>query len=758
MTDRARLEQALVAADAAGDAAAARELARALRQLDTPIGQALGQREEASRVATPGDFPGEGEVRIPGQGLYGSPNFQPAQIGPRIQSAPSANFGAALKENLVEDPETKRRVVAESLGVPIERVGFVDGRPVFVNDQGQLQDVSGPWSRFGASVAASAPETILATIGSGAGVPGAVLGAMGGRGMRRAVAGMVFDEPQTISGNLKEIAGEGALETVSGLAGRGIAKAADRGKTVDFSPSNRAAAEAVQRQVRDSTGIHLDLAQASGDRKLISLRAYAARYPGKSAELIQAADEAAQGQFEAATNRVLDMIATSQPSEVAGSAGVNAAQMALAAARKNVSNSVRHLYEAAYKAVPEVDRTTKQGEKLLDFLKLPYFQQAFRAGQRLRALETGSGTQPKRRTTETLTRQTDEGVERASTTVESTDTRAQRITSRLTSESAPIETPDGVLTRRDETTHVDITRPSLAELDYTKRALDEQIESMMLAGQRQRARALKIKRDEFVAALDALPNQTWQAARKEYQELAKSTIEPLENGVVGVLAKIKNPKVATAAAKIFQDPNVSPSQVAFARAQISKQDPEAWNGLVRQYLGQQFNRAMKETQTGDVINPAGKFRQALFGTPQDRAKMQAMLPQGAAQAFEDLMFAAEKLASTPIAGSNTMRDLEIKEQLQGTGAVVFRWLTSPRQAVVDAAEQRALEQGTIAITEALLDPAKRNQLKRVVKMAPSTRQAILISSILGGKATAVAASTDVDQSPPVLERRGPSQQ
>lgn len=695
----------------------------------------------------------QGEMLIPGEGLPGSPSFRPAMVTPRPQPATDANFGAALKSELVEDQDTRLRLVAESLGVPVERVGMVDDKPVFVNDEGQLQYVSGWGSRTGAAILANTPEAVGGVIGSMAASPvvGSTAGAMGARGIKRAVAGALFDEPQTISGNLQDVATEGALNLGAGIAGKGISKVLDRGKTVDFAPSNRAAAEAVRTRVKGSTGIGLDLAQASGDRKLISLRAYAGRYPGKSAELIQAADEATEGQFEAAATRVLNMIATSQPQEVAGSAGVNAAQMVIAKARRNVSDSVRHLYEAAYKAVPEVDRTTKQGEKILDYLKLPYFQEAFSAGQKLRALETGSAVNPRQRVTETLTRRTDEATERASTTVDSTPTGAKRITSRLSTEDAPRETPDGTLTRRSETVHSDVTRPSLAELDYTKRALDERIESMMLSGQRQRARALKIKRDEFVAALDALPNQQWQAARKEYAELAKSTIEPLENGVVGVLSKIKNPRVATAAAKIFQDANVSPQQIAFARSQISKTEggEEAWNGLVRQWMGQKLNRAFKETQTGEVLNPAGKFRQAVFGTPQDRARMAAMLPQGAVRDFEELMFAAEKLASTPIAGSNTMRDTEIKEQLQGTGAVVFRWLTSPRQAVVDAAEQRALEQGTVAITEALLDPAKRSQLRRVVKMKPSARQALMISTIVGGQATSKAAADEfsVDRMP-----------
>ena len=268
-----------------------------------------------------------GEELIPGQGLPGNPNYQPPMVAPQIEPATQSNFGAALKSELVEDPDTRVRLVAESLGIDPKRVGIVDDKPVFVNDEGQLQYVSGLGSRTSAAVIGNAPEAIGGIVGSFTGSPvvGGTAGAVGARGIKRAVAGAVFDEPQTIGGNLKDLAAEGATNLGAGLAGKGLSTLANRGKVVDFAPGNRVAAEAIRTRVKQGTGIDLDLAQASGDRKLIALRAYAARYPGKSAELIQAADEAAEGQFEAATNRVLDMIATSKPEEVSGSAGVRAA-------------------------------------------------------------------------------------------------------------------------------------------------------------------------------------------------------------------------------------------------------------------------------------------------------------------------------------------------------------------------------------------------------------------------------------------------
>jgi hypothetical protein len=634
--------------------------------------EVMDQRSAAARPANPDRSP----VQLPGESRPGGDLITrdgQVMLAPRIRPAEEANFGAAFKSNFVEDPDTQRRLVAESLGIDPSRVGMDNGRPVYVDDDGQLRYVSSTGSRIGAAALANAPEAVGAVVGgmSASPVAGSALGVTGARGLKRAAAGVIFDEPQTISGNLRDVATEGVLDLAAGGAGKVLARAGDRGlrRTIDFTPENVKTAVQARDYIKQKTGIDVDLAQASGNRKLIGIRGYAARFPGKSAELIQAADEVANGQLDTAVSRVMDLVATSTPAEVGAAKGVNAAQMAITAARQRVNKEVKPLYDAAYAAVPVVDRTTKQGEAILDYLKLPYFREAFSAGQKLRALETGSAMQPQTRTVETLRRGTPEEWASASTTVQSTPTGARRITSRM-SEGGKQETAEGTLTKRSDTVDHDITGPSLAELDYTKRALDERIEALMESGQRQRARALKIKRDEFVKALDALPNQQWQAARQKYGELAKSTIEPLENSVVGVLATIKNPRLANVAAKVLGDKNVSPDQIAWASKQIRAQDPEAWDGLVRQYIGNAWNKALKETQTGSPLNPAGKLRQALIGTPQDKARMQAMLPPGAVQAFDDLMMAAESLARTPIAGSNTMRDTEIKDQLKGTGATV----------------------------------------------------------------------------------------
>jgi hypothetical protein len=669
-----------------------------------------------------------------------------SQRGPALP-ADSANFGASVKAGIIADPDTQRREIAKSLFPDdpngAQRIGFMDGTPVYVDEQGQLKRVSPGIVSGLAEITANVPEAVGAVVGSfatGNPVSGASVGGAGGRAAKRAVSELVFDEPASPVSVAKEMAGEGAVNLAAGLIGKGVASFAGRGRIVDFSPQNVRTAEQVRQYVKQTTGIDLDLAQASGDRKLLALRDYAARYPGRTAELIQAADEAAAGQLDNATNRLLDTIAKSTPSEIAGKEGVNAAQIVIRAAREKTYQEVKPLYDAAYAAVPEVT-----DPEIIKMLELPHFDTAMRSARRLAVLEgastarVGSKIAPEQQIATASSQADLDSVAKALKLFNDDPTKSmQALESAYMRRSKELRSTPGATPTSQA---VASDAPSLRDLDYLKRGLDDQIESLRSKGKRQEAAALLKRKNEMVSKLDELSNDQWKQARQRYQELIRANVEPLEQGIVGVLAGIKDPTVSRAAVKIFSDPNVTPQAINLAKTALEKQSPEAYAGLVRQYLAHRWNQALKTTQGGDVVNPAGKFRQAVYGSPGDRDRMRAMLPSGASSAFDDLMVAMEKLSRTPlgasrIAGSNTFRDQELNEALKGQGAIVFRWLTSPRKSIQDAAEERAKLQSIGAITEALLDPAKRGQLRQVARMQPSTKQAILLSSILSGQAVA----------------------
>jgi hypothetical protein len=655
---------------------------------------------------------------------------------PPILPAKQMNFVAALKKNMVSDPETQRRVIGARL-FPNDpnahnRVGMIDNKPVYVDDNGQLRMVSGSWSRFGAAALANSPEMILSGLGSVSAHPaiGGTLGAAGAHGIKRGIAGLMFDEPQTIKGNLGEMAGEGAVNLVAGGIGKGIGAVAGRGKVVDFTPADVKSATQARDYIKNSTGIDVDLAQASGNRKLIALRAYAARYPGKSAELVQAAEEAQQGQLDAAVSKVLGQIAKSAPSEVSGVAGINAAGMVLELARGARDKAVAPFYEAARKVSisGDVAETLNKDPVLRYFSKKvekdPLYQRQL-------------GIDPD-----------------ATTAIRTNESPSQRLTTDGIMNRQRMEPVAG--SRHGKTVHVPAQQPvnTVGYWHQVQQAIDDEIAKN--AGEPNRIRILTQVRKDLNQKLEAASPE-FAEANAHYAHVTRDTIEPLESSAVGVLSRITSPKAATAAARILSDANVSPAEIRATLVSLNRIDPEAGPGLVRQWIAQNWNKALKETQTGAEVNAAGKLRQAIYGDPSQKAKADAMIPPAAKQAFNDLMTAAQALSRTPSAGSNTARDLNIEGQLKGQGGVIMKWLTSPRSQAKDALEQRAVEKNTLALTEALLDPAKQNQLKIIVKMQDSTKKAIALSALLSGQVISTAAARDADHMPLEPTRGRPQQ-
>jgi hypothetical protein len=676
------------------------------------------------------------DPRMPGNPDVPIENFMRTEA-PQIQPAQRANFGAALKSNLVEDPDTQRRLIAGSLfpNDPngVNRVGMLDGRPVFVNDRGQLESVSTGGARFGAGILANAPEAVAGIVGSFSPLPvvGGTLGAMGARGLKRAAAGAITGEPQTIGGNLRDVAGEGALNAGAGLLGKGLAAVAGRGKIIDFTPSEVKTAAQAREYIKQSTGIDVDLAQASGNNKLVALRAFAARYPGKSAELVQAFQEAQGGQLDNAVSRVMGVIGKSAPAEVAGGSAMNAARTVIDLAKASRDEAARPFYEAARK----VSISGDVAEELNKDPVLRFFGKKVETDP-LYQKDLGVGGKP-----ELLTLK---GGERS--TVKVTDAPGSREAKLL--EFGTQKVPD---TKIAQSTN----RNSVGFWHQVQQAIDDAIAKN--ANEPNRVRILTQARKDLNSKLEAASPE-FREANAYWSRVTRETVEPLEASAVGVLARISSPKAATAAGRIFSDPNISAAEIRATRASIVQTEggEDAWNGLVRTWVAQNWNKALKETQGGSAVNPAGKLRQALIGTPDQRAKIGAMLPANAVQAFDDLMTAAQALSRTPTAGSNTFRDTAISEQLKGQGGVLLKWLTSARQTATRAAEDKAVERNVLALTEAILDPAKQRQLRVVVRMSDGAKKASVLSSILAGQATARASETGEDRMPsaiPLMLRR-----
>lgn len=579
----------------------------------------------------------------------------------------SSGFRSNFKAGFVEDPRTKIAQHAKALFPndpnAVQRFGIRDGQIVYIDDDLNVKSVDSGFRAGAGNALAYAPETIGGIVGSfatGNPVTGSALGAMGGKGVKQIIAGTVLGDPQTMLGNVKGMAGEGAINLLTGGLAKAGGKLLNKGKVVDFTPAQSSTAQNVQREVQQKTGIQLDLAQASQDPQLMSLRKYAAKFPGESSKIFKDLDELQTTQSAEAMQKLVDSVSRAMSSEASGKAGINAAQEAIRAARAGVSQQVKPLYDAAYAAVPEV-----ADPKILEMLKLGPFQKALTSAKEMAALEG-----------------------------------------------------------------VDASKNSLQLMDYVKRGLDDQISVAKAGGQNQLARALTMRRKEFVGALDAIPNQEWQAARKAYGDLAKTNIEPLENGAVGILARIKDQKAATAAAKMFSDPAITAREIMATRAAITKADPEAWNGLAGQYLAGVLDKSLKVSQKGETINLAGKLYQAMAATPETTAKLRAALPSSSNAILDDVLKGLKFVASTDRVGSDTAFNQLVTRKIEGRFSTTLKALRSPVQTAIQAGEERQLDKMVLNLSRGLTDPAQLAQLKQVSKASPGIQRSLQLLSIL----------------------------
>ncbi|MEC9361903.1 MAG: hypothetical protein VYC42_01645 [Pseudomonadota bacterium] len=603
-----------------------------------------------------------------------------------------AGFIANLKAGMAADPQTQLRLLAETMfpddPKAYRRFGYRDGHPVFINADGRLERADSGAASTAGAVLAQTPEMAAGAIGSlatGNPFTGSIIGSVGGRGLKQILSGVLFDEPQTTTGNLAGLAEEAVVATAGAGIGKAATKGVNRAAVRNAEKFDAPLAKQTIERIQQSTGIDLDFAQAGNIRQLRDLKKWAAKYPSDAQEIVEALDAKQLDQVaDAITDRLLPRISGTTDAAAQAASVIDGAKHAIELAKLKRSAQVKPLYDAAY--TDALDAAT------VDAMKTdPVLEQALKQ----------------------VTRQ-------------------------------PVY--------RKELAGVPET--SVKTWDLVKRNLDDQIETARRAGENNRARILQDSKDALVSELDAA-SPKYRAARKAYEAATRAYVSPLQDGLVGVLVKAEGPKAAADIARIAQtdiltDPGVS-SRVRAAL--VNSGHADAWNNLARLSLEKAFQKAARETPGGDVVNLAGKFRQAVVGTPKQKLAMNVALGNGhAAHVFGDLMDAMAMIAKEGRnrGGSDTAWNEAIKQQ-QAAGALgtAAKLAASPLRSIREGIDQQMLERNARAFAEALTDPEKLARLKELRKLKPSQERAVAMLTVagigsygLGEAAAAVRAPAD----------------
>jgi len=617
---------------------------------------------------------------------YSARLFQSAGDGNR-QEAPmapatgeGAGFTTIIKANIPEDQETKLRVLANSLfpNDPDARskVAMHDGKMVFKNDQNQFEYASTGGSGLAAGIVSSLPEIAGGAIGSFAGNPylGAILGGIAGKGLKQVASNILFDEPQTVGGNVKGMAAEGAIEAVGGAIGRTASSLYTRTAVRNAEKLSVPVADATKRRIAASTGIDLDYAQVGNIRQLRDLKKWASKFPSESAEIIEELDKKQLGQsMDAVQNKVLDVLSRETDPNMLASRGINAAQAAIDAAKVRRAELTRDLYKQAssetlgptalglFKTNPVITAAAKRAK----------------ADPAYRALMDDAGEK------------------------------------------------------------------TVGYWHVVKQVMDDMADGAARDSAKTRASSISQAKSTLLNALDDA-SPAYREARIKFREASQQLVEPLENGVIGALAKIKGHRVAKAAAGVVDDVFANPTTTALVRAQIVNSSGEqAWKDILKLSMTKQFEKAAREAQSGEVVNFAGKFRQSVIGTPERKRAMQRALGTQGYAVFNDIMDAFGLIAKdlrgrsgsdTAFNQAITMHQAEAAKSLGQKGLQAVTKAANPfewAKGVSEFGGKDALEKRSVAIAEALTDPGKLARLRELRRIPKGPQRAILTLSVLG---------------------------
>lgn len=691
------------------------------------------------------EVPGVGQVAFPDSmsnddiaaaiknNILSAPQFAPQTVTAGLAETPSgmipgeqgmptgdegAGFVANFKAGLVDDPNLKARLVADRLfpNDPnrYERVGYRGDELVYVDDKGVFQAVdAGALSTLGEAVA-DAPEMIGGAVGAYfGGLPGSAAGAALGDSAKRAFAEFVLGDEQTV----KDYAVGAGTEAVFTLAGEGVGRFAlsqlNRRAVSNAEKFDAKAADATRERIKRETGIELDYAQTSNIRQLRDLKKWAAKYPSQAAEIIEAQNQVQQGQVAEGIQRMLDAISPGNDPARLASSNVNAAKGIIAAAEEARNAAVGPLYAEAYKDVLADDVARS-------LLRDP------------------------------VLRKTAEAVRKSP--------EYQRELGQIAADKEELTFRGGVGPQK-ETLPRGMT--SIKFWDLVKRNLDDQIDAAMGIAEPKKnsGRLLGGAKQLLIEATDAA-SPKYAAARAEFERISKESVDPLKNSVIGVIADIDNPRLANTVAAVANDilanPQLTKSTKTIFLSQGKRQE---WADLVKLSLANKFDKASKDLASAEPGNVAGKFRQAVIGTPRQKVALTSALDGDALQAFETTMEALELIAKDRAAmgGSDTAFNQAITAQQMeaarpaleraATGIVTILNPLEWRTALRERGQQNFLEQNSVVLAEALTDPTKVRKLAELRKLPPSVERGALVLSAVFGAAMGEQAQ-DLNAGPP----------
>ena len=353
------------------------EIAKALKFDPGPVGGTFQKNKTA--------FPGG---PAPTDITTGRPIESQQQFGGTYTpvSGEPASFETMVKQGLVDNPITKIRIFAKARDIPVSEIP--NRYRISKDDQIEFKNDGGKWQReipakIGSKLEQAAAEIIshpsvpLGVAGEVAAGPlGAAGGAAAGAGIRKGIGKLAFDEPQSIGGNILDIALEGMLALGGAMAGKVINFAGNKflvGKSAALrkagreiadnllTPQEHAEAAYIQQLARQH-GIELAPHQLYDRAGMRNIWDYLKRHPLTS-DAVEKFEKSTQGQSEEALNQFITQLGGHKETPVTvGTKLRKATQEVISDAETAREKAAKPYYDKAFEKRSVIDETKLREE------------------------------------------------------------------------------------------------------------------------------------------------------------------------------------------------------------------------------------------------------------------------------------------------------------------------------------------------------------------------------------------------------------
>jgi hypothetical protein len=266
---------------------------------------------------------------------------------------------------------------------------------------------------------------------------------------------------------------------------------------------------------------------------------------------------------------------------------------------------------------------------------------------------------------------------------------------------------------------------NIKQLDETKIEIDGIISSELSSkkpNNRLVANLMEVK-DKLLQEVDKL-NPDYKAAREIYSKKSPG-IQELQESTIGTIAKKKDEQIKTVARALFEPDKelFDPAAVRKARSLIEKQDPEAWNGIVRAEWQRRLGKA--KVDPGDLTaaeNVPAKLRSKIFGSGKEREVLYSAMSQEQKKNARYLEEALKRAEKGRPGGSPTAVNQVFERELRGVGGTLRGLFSDTRKTIAELGADAKYDMRVKALADVMFDPKWQAKLKDLRRLSPDSRK------------------------------------